>query len=200
MLKKFIQHISLVALFTVTLFIPVFAADYQVENQPQVIEQVLQFEQKGILKQKANGYLYLDVSNDYIKFALPLIEAAGKLIPPSHYTSKKGIGAHISVIYENEQILNEIWEIAELGQEYSFTVKELRTVKLNKNNQIKKLWLLAVDAPDLERLRESYGLRSKLQGHDFHISLCTQVPGKPEIAEATFKNHVDEEELIPEAA
>lgn len=182
MLKIFIQKICVFVILITTLVTPVFATvDYQVENQPQVIEKVLQFEQKGILKQKDNGYLYVEVSKDFIAEALPLIEAQGKLVPPSHYTSKKGIGAHISVINENELIMNEIWEINELGKEFTFAVMELRTVKLNKGNKMEKLWLLAVAAPELEKLRESYGLSSKLKNHDFHITIGTQVPGKPQI-------------------
>ena len=181
MLKNFIRKLFFIVSLTTSLTSAVVAAnDYQVEFQPQVIETVIQFEQKGVLKQKDNGYLYIDVSNDFIAESLPLIEAKGKLVPPSHYTSKKGIGAHISVMYENEQIMNEIWEINELGQEYTFTVLELRTVKLNKNNKVKKLWLLAVDAPELEKLREAYGLSPKLKGHDFHITLGSQIPGKPQ--------------------
>lgn len=175
MLKSFIQKVIILSL----LIIPVFAVvDYQLEDQPQVIEKVIQIEQKGILKQKENGYLYVEVAKDFIAEALPLIDAQGKIVPPRHYTSKKGIGAHISVMYENEQIMNEIWEINELGQEFNFTVMELRTVKLTKDNKMKKLWLLAVDAPELEKLRESYGLSSKLKGHDFHITIGSQVPGK----------------------
>ena len=182
MLKSFIQKFFVTVILTTSLFTPLFAAvDYQVENQPQVIEKVVQFEQKGILKQKDNGYLYVEVSKDFIAEALPLIDAQGKIVPPRHYTSKKGIGAHISVMYENEQILNEIWEIKELGQEFTFTVMELRTVKLNKDNKMKKLWLLAVAAPELEKLRESYGLSSRLKDHDFHITIGTQVPGKPQV-------------------
>jgi hypothetical protein len=161
------------------LLLPFAEQDYQIEFQPQVIEKVIQFEQKGILKQKDNGYLYVEVSKDFIAQVLPLIEVPGRIVPPRHYTSKKGIGAHISVMYENERIMNEIWEIKELGQEFSFKIKELRTVKLTKDNQVKKLWLIAVEAPELERLRESYGLSSKLKGHDFHITIGTQVPGKP---------------------
>lgn len=182
MLKSFIQKLFVLVILTTSLVSPAFAAvDYQVENQPQVIEAVVQFEQKGILKQKDNGYLYLEVSRDFIAEALPLIDAQGKIVPPRHYTSKKGIGAHISVMYENEQIMNEIWEIKELGQEFTFTVMELRTVKLNKDNKMKKLWLLAVAAPELEELRESYGLSSRLKDHDFHITIGTQVPGKPQV-------------------
>lgn len=187
MLKRFIRSFFIVTLLTISQFSSGFAeVDYQVENQPQIIETVVQFEQKGILKQKDNGYLYLEVSNDFIGEVLPLIQAQGKIVPPRHYTSKKGIGAHISVMYENEQILNEIWEIKELGQEFTFTVMELRTVKLQKDNKIKKLWLLAVDAPGLEQLRESYGLPSKLKNHDFHITIGTQVPGKPYAKKEVF--------------
>lgn len=101
MLKSFIQKLFVLVILTTSLVSLVFAAvDYQVENQPQVIETVVQFEQKGILKQKDNGYLYVEVSRDFIAEALPLIDAQGKIVPPRHYTSKKGIGAHISVMYE----------------------------------------------------------------------------------------------------
>lgn len=190
MLKSFIYKISVIAVLAASFVSPAFAVDdYQVENQPQVIDKIIQFEQKGILKQKDNGYLYVEVSKDFIAEALPLINAQGKIVPPRHYTSKKGIGAHISVMYENEQILNEIWEIKELGQEFTFTVMELRTVKLNKDNKVKKLWLVAVSAPELEKLRESYGLPSRLKNHDFHITIGTQVPG-------TGKAQVKAEEIL----
>lgn len=199
MLKSFIQKICVFVILTTSLVSPAFAAiDYQVENQPQVIEKVVQFEQKGILKQKDNGYLYVEVSRDFIAEALPLIDAKGKIVPPRHYTSKKGIGAHISVMYEDEQIQNEIWEIKELGQEFTFTVMELRTVKLNKDNKMKKLWLLAVAAPELEKLRESYGLSSFLKNHDFHITIGTQVPGKPQVKVEEIV--LEETEELEEAA
>lgn len=182
MLRGFIQKFVVLVILTASQVSPAFAAiDYQVETQPQVIEKVVQIQQKGILKQKDNGYLYVEVSRDFIAEALPLIDAPGKIVPPRHYTSKKGIGAHISVMYENEQVLNEIWEIKELGQEFTFNIMEIRTVKLNKDNKIKKLWLLAVDAPELEQLRENYGLSSKLKGHDFHITIGAQIPGKLQI-------------------
>ncbi len=175
MLKRFIQQICVISLVLSSALI---ASDYHVEDQPLVIEKVIQYEQTGILKQKPNGYLYLDVTNDYIAESLPLIQAQGKLVPPRHFVSKKGIGAHISVMYENEQILNEIWEIKELGQSYTFQILELRTVKLQKDNQVKKLWLIAISSPELEALRESYGLPPLLKNHDFHITIGTQVPGK----------------------
>ena len=83
-------------------------------------------------------------------------------------------------------------------QEFTFTVMELRTVKLNRDNKMKKLWLLTVAAPELEKLRESYGLSSKLKDHDFHITIGTQVPGKPQakVEELIF----EEAEQVEEAA
>jgi len=72
MLKSFIQKLFVLVILTTSLVSSAFAAvDYQVENQPQVIETVVQFEQKGILKQKDNGYLYVEVSRDFIAEALP---------------------------------------------------------------------------------------------------------------------------------
>ncbi len=179
MLNRFIR--SLILLSVLISSSAYCAVDYVVEDQPFILEKVAEFTAKGVLKQKPNGYLYVEVAREYIADILPLIDAKGKIVPPRHYSSKKGIGAHISVMYENEQIENEIWEIAELGKEYTFTVKELRTVKLNNNNKMRKLWLLAVVAPELEKLRESYNLPSLLKGHDFHITIGTQVPGKADI-------------------
>lgn len=194
MFKNIIKKLFILAVCSASFLSPIYAGDYQVENQPRVIEQAVQIEHKGVLKQKDNGYLYVEVSREFISQILPLIEAPGKIVPPSHYTSKKGIGAHISVIYENELIDNEIWEIKELGQEFSFDVLELRTIKLKQDKKIKKLWLLAVAAPQLEKLRESYGLSSLLKGHDFHITIGTQVPGKPQAEVYEFVIFEEEEQ------
>jgi hypothetical protein len=175
-MKSIIRKFTSILVLTLCLFSVAIAGDYHVEPQTHIVEKALQCEQKGVLKQKDNGYLYLEVSKDFIAETLPLIELVGKIVPPRHYTSKKGIGAHISIMYENERIEHEIWEIPEIGQEFSFNVMELRTVKISRDNKMKKLWLLAVDAPELERLRESYGLSSLLKGHNFHITIGTQMP------------------------
>jgi hypothetical protein len=183
-MKRFIQKLALFVILTLFYNSSSFASvDYLIESQTQALEQAIQLEQKGILKQKENGYLYLEVTRDFIAKTLPLIEIQGRIAPPKHYSSKRGIGAHISVIYENELIQNEIWAIQELGQSFPFKIKELRTIKLTKDGRIKKLWLLAVEAPELEKLRASYGLPHLLKGHDFHITLGTQMPRIVQIIE-----------------
>lgn len=171
-----IPQICLFTLFA----IPAFAIiDYSIEDQPQVFEKVDEIESKGVLKQKSNGYVYLEVSKDFIKKTIPLIESPGKIVAPKFYKFKKGMGAHISVISEVEQVQNDLWEIKELGQEFSFTVTELRSAKVLRNNKMKKVWFLSVASPELERLRESYGLTPRLNDRDFHITIGVQVPGKP---------------------
>lgn len=202
------KYFHFIATALLVLFLPITLlakVDYQVEDQPKVIEATISLDHLGILKQKDNGYLYVEVPNEYISALLPLIDCQGRIVPPSHYTSKKGIGAHISVMYENERIDNEIWNIDELGETFTFDVKELRTVKLTRDNKMKKLWLLAVEAPKLEKLREAYGLSSKLKGHDFHITLGYQLPAAKtaeadSIVEFQLLDEEELEALIYEAA
>jgi Swiss Army Knife, 2H phosphoesterase domain len=172
MLKKF----ALATLASV-LFVPLFAtATSQVENQPQVIEKALQLQQKGILRQKHKGHLYLEISKEFVAELLPLIQASDKISPPWFMSSKKGIGAHIEVVKMNERLHKKAKEIKEVGQEFAFTVKEVRSVKTHGG---KTHWFMTVDSPQLEKLRESYGLSPKLKDRDFSIMLGSQaVPCK----------------------
>ena len=97
MLKSFIQKFLLAVVLTVSLFSPICAVDdFQVECQPQIIERVVQFQQRGILKQKDNGYLYLEVSGGFIaEVLLASFEAPGKIVPPATIQVKK-VSAHTS--------------------------------------------------------------------------------------------------------
>lgn len=188
MLRKMIPQICVFAFAAAKSFA---AIEYYVEEQPQVFEKVNEIESKGILKQKSNGYLYLEVSKDFIKKIIPLIESPGKIVAPKFYKFKKGIGAHISVISEVEQVQNDIWEVKELGQEFNFTVTELRSAKIRRDNQMKKVWFLCVASPELEKLRENYGLSPRLNDREFHITIGIQVPGKPS---ASIEFEEDDEE------
>jgi hypothetical protein len=184
MYNKYLKKVFLTLAFTLSIFTGLHAADdFIIEETPVAIEIAAALPHSGELKQKDNGYVYVDVSNDFINLLFPIIEQHikeehpdAKVVPPP-FLSKKGIGAHISVMYETDIVKNDIWNIPELGKEYTFTIREIRSVKI-LGQKPKKLWLLAVDAPDLETLRESYGLSSKLKGHDFHITIAYQKPGK----------------------
>lgn len=147
--------------------------DHRVEDQPVAIEKAKALLGYGTLKQKENGFVYLDVSNEFIKEILPLLDHEGELRPPP--MASRSVGAHISVFYEKENIVP-----GELGSDFSFDVKEIRSFTLNTRDGLKKLWVMAVHSPELENLRKAYGCTPKLNGHDFHISLAKQMPTAPE--------------------
>jgi hypothetical protein len=146
--------------------------DYHIENQPFALNQAGSLSTQGVLKQKENGFIYLDVSNDFIKLIAPLLEYPGELrLPP---TAKRSIGAHISVFYEKEDITP-----LELNSTFSFEIKDIRSFTNHTRDGLKKLYVIAINSPELESLRCKYGCSSKLNGHDFHISIGKQMPSAP---------------------
>lgn len=147
--------------------------DFRVESQPLAIKEAAVLSHEGILKRKENGFVYLDVSNDYIKSVVPLLEHPGELrVPP---TAARSVGAHISVFYEKEEVIPE-----ELNSTFSFEIKEIRSFTNHTRDGLKKHWVIAVSSPELEALRTKYGCAPKLNGHDFHMTLGKQMPSAVE--------------------
>lgn len=146
--------------------------DYTIENQPSVIVEACNLSDQGLLTQKPNGFVYLNVSNEFITALAPLLEIPGELKSPP--TAARSVGAHISVFDESENIVP-----LELGHSFSFQVKEVRSLVIHTRDGLKKLWIIAVDSPELEALRQNYGCTPKLKGHDFHITLGKQMPVAP---------------------
>ena len=147
--------------------------DYRIEDQPKALQEAFSIPAFGILKQKDNGFIYLDVDNAYIDDVIPLMEIPGELRPRP--TAAKSMGAHISVFDEKENV-----QPFELGQLFYFDLKDIRSFTLHTRDGLKKLWVISTESPELEALRESYGLSSKLKGYDYHISLGKQMPSAPE--------------------
>lgn len=171
---KFCLHKFFYACACAFLFISPLQAkqDHTIEPQPHAIEKALSISQKDILKQKENGFIYLDVSNAFIEEIIPLLDIPGEIRPRP--TASRSIGAHISVFHEDEAVAPR-----ELGCAFAFEVKEIRSFTLHTRDGLKKLWVLAVESPELEALRASYGLAPKLKGYDFHITLGKQMPSAP---------------------
>lgn len=163
--------------------------DYRIETQPLAMKQTYNLPNQGILKQKSNGFVYLDVDNSYITSLIPTLQCSGELRPLP--TAARSLGAHISVFNEQENVSPE-----ELNTPFEFSVKEIRSFTLHTRDGLKKQWVIAVDAPQLEQLRTKYGHKEKLQGHDFHISLGKMVPtaseGWQEIEELSTFNFSNE--------
>ncbi len=131
------------------------AINYAKENLPM----------EGELKIKSSGFVYLKVDDDYIHTLFPMLglKAEGFKEPP-YFRTKEAPGAHISVFYEDEHIVP-----TEIGQYFHFELKQITIIKTSKDTSYA---ILQVESPELEKLREEYGLSPKLFGHEFHISLA----------------------------
>ncbi len=118
---------------------------------------------KGRLIQQDDGYAYVKVDDAYINELFPMLHVEHGFKKPPYFRRKNSPGAHISVIYENEKI-----KLDEVGQEFSFELKDIRIVKAKNVSYL----VLDVEAQELEKLRQKYGLNPKLNGHEFHITLA----------------------------
>ena len=152
-----------------SLFSPLTAGeDYTREQQTEALVAAKTIESRGVLRQKKNGFVYLDVDNAFIQKVIPGIALPGKISPIKN--GSKGMGAHISVITEQEVKRLGAPQVSEVGKIFSFHVIEVRSFIV----QGTKLWALIVEAPELTSLRRIYGLEPELKGHAFHITLGKQ--------------------------
>lgn len=118
-------------------------------DNPSLINKALTLMPNGYLSTSSEQLTYLDVDDDYIHQLLPLLK--NRRIKRPNYFGEELIGAHISVIYPEENV----WINPEdLGYEHYFTIKELFTAELD----IKKYYVLMVESPSLILLRKKYGL------------------------------------------
>ena len=140
------------------------------ENATQPWQEVVNYAnehlpQEGILKIKKDGFVYLKVDDNYIHALFPLLNLKDQgYKEPPYFRSPDAPGAHVSVFYENENVRPE-----EIGQVFKFELKDIIEVRAGRDASYA---IFQIDAPELEALREKYGLASKLQGHEFHISIA----------------------------
>jgi hypothetical protein len=119
----------------------------------------------GILRESENGFVYLDLDDAYIHELIHFIEDDGFEEPP--YFGKPGlIGAHISVVYPNEERSEGT---IELGQMIQFTPLECKIIHPLKWEGVEEVYLIEVDAPELDLIRAKYGLPKAEFG--YHITV-----------------------------
>ena len=135
------------------------------------LAQLKEVKLKGLLKKTRDNFVYLDISNDVINGFVSILDHEGVDKPPYNIKSFNSVGAHISVIGTDEYNDHEIKEIKEIGQEFNFALKDLKSTNPEGWDGIKRAYFLRVDAPELEELRNKYGLSKLVKGHDFHITV-----------------------------
>lgn len=150
----------------------------EVPHRETILNDAQELPHWGTLTQlKSDGFVFVNVSNDYIEKLLQILEADG-FMSPIQFDGPDPIGAHISVIYGSEAA--RIGNILEEGQVISFTIKDCILVQPNGWNEIEQVYCIVVDAPELDQLRESYGLPKKL--YDFHITIGVKPLKQPIIS------------------
>lgn len=133
---------------------------------PKLLDTVAQLSMKGHLKMNAFGLTYLDIDDNFIHQIFPLIPDMSAIKP--EYFGEDLVGAHISVIYPEEDIS---CHKSDLNKEHSFTVTGLFFAVIEN----KKYYVLKVKAPSLTSLRRRQGLPDKLSFKncliDLHITV-----------------------------
>ena len=127
---------------------------------------------KGIIRKTDDGFIYVDISNNVINGLFSLIDEEGIEKPPYSDEEYDNIGAHISVMKEDE--LKEDEEFSDFGKEITFKLDKFFSVEPKTWDEVERVWCIKVVSPDLEKLRKKYGLAKKFHGHDFHITVAVK--------------------------
>jgi hypothetical protein len=125
----------------------------------------------GILKKTKDNFVYLDIPNDVINGLFLLLDYDDAEKPPYNLKSFNNVGAHISIIGTDEYKENNLEEVEEIGQEFNFTFKDIKSANPHGWDEMKKVYFIRVESPELEELRSKYGLSKKVDGHEFHITI-----------------------------
>lgn len=82
-------------------------------------------------------------------------------------------GAHISVMTRHETA--ELGNIRERGKNFRFRITGIRSVKPAGWPEMSRAYFAICSSPELQKLRESYGLTGKIKGdHPFHITFAVK--------------------------
>ena len=131
----------------------------------------------GVLK-NSGRFVYVDVDDEYIHKLISFIQKDGFEEPP-YFGAEDLVGAHISVIYPEEIKKFIVEDIQECGETISFTPKRCEVVNPPIWQGIDEVYFIVVEAPELDRIREKYGLPKRK--YEFHITIGV----KPKVAEAS---------------
>lgn len=124
---------------------------------------------------KTGDFIYLDVDDQYVYKLISFIEKDGFQAPP-YFGSPDLVGAHITVIYPDEAKKYKIKDIEEHGEKIYFSPKICQIVHPPQWEGIDEIFLVVVDSPELDKIRQKYGLPQKR--YNFHITIGV----KPKVA------------------
>jgi hypothetical protein len=133
---------------------------------PELINAALHLPSNGKLSVSRNNLVYLDTDDVYIHQLFPLLFSQ-RIIKPNYF-GENSVGAHITVIYPEE---NKIIDNKDLNQEHSFIIKDVVTAEID----LKTYYVLLVESHSLLNLRRQYDLPDMLcfknYSIGFHITM-----------------------------
>lgn len=123
---------------------------------------------EAALMQDKKGFVYLKMDDERLYELFELYRENGMELPP--YFGKGRAGGHVSVIMPGE------WNgerLAEVGQKFTFRIHGVDSITPAGWKGVDKVWFVTMQSPELEALREKYGLPSRIGGdHDFHFTFA----------------------------
>ncbi len=126
---------------------------------------------KGILKQDSDGFVYLELPDEFITDLFPLIHDRECEAVPLYQIEPSP--AHIAVVLPDEWSQKKGWgDIKEIDESFSFEVKGLNSLRPQRWPGVEKVYFLEIASPSLDRLRERLLLPSRIRGHAFHVAIA----------------------------
>jgi Swiss Army Knife, 2H phosphoesterase domain len=124
----------------------------------------------GILQQTKGGYIYLKVDDEFIHSLFPLLNVPEKQMPPYFSDLYNQVGAHITVVYQDEQSFPCTMD--ELGTSFAFALSGLQHAIF----EFESYFILSVESPALVTLRRKYGFSDNPVYHGipvgWHITIA----------------------------
>lgn len=172
-MKKWILVLILLSIFSWLFFNATVQTPVQIQNESEILDYInTHLPHTGQLMEHQDGYIFLKVDDNYIRNLFPLLNETA-YYPPPYFRQPYSPGAHISVIYTGERSRSHPKKIAEIGNTYSFSPLSIAYVP----DRSKEYIVIQVASPELEKLREKYGLSSLLKRHAFHITIAKKKRG-----------------------
>lgn len=148
--------------------------------------------QKGILRQDHAGFVYLELSDDFITELFPLIKDEGSETVPLYLLEPSP--AHIPVILPHEAAQRRGWgEIQDLDTSFTFKIKNLCSLKPKRWPGVEKVYFLSIGSSELEKFRERCMLPSRIRGHEFHVAIAYKresIPSQSTARKETYRLNV----------
>jgi len=127
----------------------------------------------GELRQTRDGFVYVDVPNSIFAGFMPFLGNEAEK-PPKNERHYDDIGAHITVI-KTKEISERGIRFEDVGKKISYKITGVEQVDNPDGwEEMQSVWFLKVEAPQLEKLRQKYGLSPRIKDHDFHITLAVK--------------------------